>query len=138
MQSMGVRKFTGNWLLNAAWPRWTTQYNTIYGYTRSCMDGAHMAIGMVESFITGHWFSAPAKAIWSDSATLQAWLDVEAALAHAQAGLGVIPAEVAPVTRHSSIGRAGVGAPGHAHGRPHAWPARVTDDPGLQARGLGR
>ena len=56
-----------------------------------------MAIGMFESFITGHWFSAPAKAIWSDSATLQAWLDVEAALAHAQAGLGVIPAEVAPV-----------------------------------------
>src|SRR3989344_5537062 len=97
MQSMGVRKFTGNWLLNAACPRWTTQYNTIYGYTRSCMDGAHMAIGMFESFITGHWFSAPSKAIWSDSATLQAWLDVEAALAHAQAGLGVIPAEVAPV-----------------------------------------
>ncbi len=56
-----------------------------------------MAVGMFESFTTGHWFSASAKAIWSDVATLQAWLDVEAALARAQAELGVIPAEVAPV-----------------------------------------
>lgn len=56
-----------------------------------------MAVGMFESFVTGHWFSAEAKALWSDAATLQAWLDVEAALARAQAGLGVIPAEVAPV-----------------------------------------
>ncbi len=56
-----------------------------------------MAVGMFESFITGYWFSAPAKAIWSDVATLQAWLDVEAALARVQAGLGVIPADVAPV-----------------------------------------
>lgn len=56
-----------------------------------------MAIGMFESFITGHWFSAPAKAIWSDFSTLQSWLDVEAALARAQAGLGVIPVEAALV-----------------------------------------
>src|SRR3990167_6115501 len=95
MQSIGGRNSLAPGFWNAACPRWTTQYNTIYGYTRSCMDGAHMAIGMFESFITGHWFSAPAKAIWSDSATLQAWLDVEAALAHAQAGLAVIPAEAA-------------------------------------------
>ncbi|WP_235504056.1 MULTISPECIES: class-II fumarase/aspartase family protein [unclassified Acidovorax] len=52
---------------------------------------------MFESFITGHWFSAEAKAFWSDGATLQAWLDVEAALARAQAELGVIPSEAAPV-----------------------------------------
>ena len=56
-----------------------------------------MSVGMFESFITGHWFSAEAKSLWSDTATLQAWLDVEAALARAQAELGVIPAEAAPV-----------------------------------------
>jgi 3-carboxy-cis,cis-muconate cycloisomerase len=50
-----------------------------------------MHIGMFESFVTGHWFSQQAKDIWSDVATLQAWLDVEAALAHAQAELGLVP-----------------------------------------------
>ncbi len=54
-----------------------------------------MNIGMFESFITGHWFSAEAKRIWSDVATLQAWLTVEAALARAQAELGVIPVDAA-------------------------------------------
>lgn len=54
-----------------------------------------MTIGMFESFVTGHWFSSDAKRVWSDSATLQAWLDVEAALAGAQAALGVIPADAA-------------------------------------------
>lgn len=54
-----------------------------------------MPIGMFESFITGHWFSAQAKHIWSDEATLQAWLTVEAALAQAQAELGIIPDDAA-------------------------------------------
>ena len=54
-----------------------------------------MHIGMFESFVTGHWFSSEAKRIWSDVATLQAWLSVEAALARAQAGLGLIPADAA-------------------------------------------
>ncbi|UUZ69080.1 adenylosuccinate lyase family protein [Polaromonas sp. P2-4] len=54
-----------------------------------------MKIGMFESFITGHWFSSEAKRIWSDVATLQAWLAVEAALARAQAELGIIPADAA-------------------------------------------
>ena len=54
-----------------------------------------MQIGMFESFITGHWFSSDAKRIWSDVATLQAWLNVEAALAQAQAELGIIPAAAA-------------------------------------------
>ncbi len=54
-----------------------------------------MNIGMFESFVTRHWFSEGAKQIWSDFATLQAWLDVEAALARAQSELGVIPAEAA-------------------------------------------
>lgn len=56
-----------------------------------------MTTGMFESFITAHWFSAKAKSIWSDSASLQAWLTVEAALAKAQADLGMIPASVALV-----------------------------------------
>jgi 3-carboxy-cis,cis-muconate cycloisomerase len=54
-----------------------------------------MRVGMFESFVTGHWFSADAKRIWSDAATLQAWLTVEAALARAQAELGVIPEDAA-------------------------------------------
>jgi 3-carboxy-cis,cis-muconate cycloisomerase len=54
-----------------------------------------MNIGMFESFVTGHWFSGEAKRIWSDVATLQAWLTVEAALARAQSELGIIPAEAA-------------------------------------------
>ncbi len=54
-----------------------------------------MTIGMFESFITRHWFSAEAKGIWKDQATLQAWLDVEVALARAQAELGLIPTDAA-------------------------------------------
>jgi adenylosuccinate lyase/3-carboxy-cis,cis-muconate cycloisomerase len=54
-----------------------------------------MTASMFDSFITGHWFSAEAKCVWSDSATLQAWLDVEAALAQAQAALGLIPHDAA-------------------------------------------
>jgi adenylosuccinate lyase/3-carboxy-cis,cis-muconate cycloisomerase len=50
---------------------------------------------MFESFITAHWFSREAKQLWSDEATLQAWLTVEAALARVQARLGLIPAEAA-------------------------------------------
>lgn len=56
-----------------------------------------MTTGMFDSFITRHWFSSEAKIIWSDIATLQAWLDVEAALAQAQGQLGVIPPGVATV-----------------------------------------
>jgi 3-carboxy-cis,cis-muconate cycloisomerase len=61
-----------------------------------------MPVGMFESFITGHWFSTEAKRLWSDEATLQAWLTVEAALARVQAGLGLIPVEAAQViTAHA-------------------------------------
>lgn len=56
-----------------------------------------MSVGMFESFVTRHWFSAGAKTIWSDFETLQAWLSVEAALARAQAELGVIPSSAAMV-----------------------------------------
>ncbi len=54
-----------------------------------------MTTGMFDSFITGHWFSHEAKGIWSDFATLQAWLDVESALARAQSELGLVPVEAA-------------------------------------------
>lgn len=45
--------------------------------------------------MSAYCFSEAGKAIWSDRATLQAWLDVEVALAQAQAGLGMIPAHAA-------------------------------------------
>ncbi|KAJ3336344.1 Fumarate hydratase class II [Gonapodya sp. JEL0774] len=54
-------------------------------------------VSMFESFITSHWFSGEAKRLWSDEATLQAWLDVEAALALTQADLGMVPVEAAHV-----------------------------------------
>ena len=54
-----------------------------------------MRVGPFESFITGHWFSAEAKCLWSDQATLQAWLTVEASLAQVQAELGVVPESAA-------------------------------------------
>jgi 3-carboxy-cis,cis-muconate cycloisomerase len=60
-----------------------------------------MTVGMFDSFITRYWFSPEAKEIWSDIQTLQAWLDVEAALAEAQARLDVIPADVAPVIKEA-------------------------------------
>ena len=45
-----------------------------------------------DSRLLGHLFSTTAmKAVWSDEATLKAWLEVEAALARVQAQLGVIP-----------------------------------------------
>lgn len=47
--------------------------------------------------MTRHWFSAEARRIWSERCTLQAWLDVEAALATTQADLGLIPKEAAAI-----------------------------------------
>ncbi len=42
--------------------------------------------------------------LFSDSALWQSWLDVEAALARAQAGIGMIPAWAAKdITRHARI-----------------------------------
>lgn len=65
-----------------------------------------MRIGMFESFVTRHWFCGEATAVWSDAATLQAWLDVEAALAEAQAELGVVPPAVAAVIRRHACAEA--------------------------------
>jgi adenylosuccinate lyase len=41
------------------------------------------------------WTTAEMRAVWSDQATVQRWLDVEAALARAEARLGIIPAAAA-------------------------------------------
>jgi adenylosuccinate lyase/3-carboxy-cis,cis-muconate cycloisomerase len=49
---------------------------------------------MFHSFITRHWFAPEAITIWSDTNTVQAWLDVEVALAQSQAELGMIPENV--------------------------------------------
>jgi adenylosuccinate lyase/3-carboxy-cis,cis-muconate cycloisomerase len=46
---------------------------------------------MFNSNFTRHWFDQQAMEVWSDNGTLQAWLDVEVALAKAQADLGIIP-----------------------------------------------
>ena len=54
-----------------------------------------MSTGMFDSFVTRHWFNREAGRIWNDTATLQAWLDVEAALARAQAELGISPGDAA-------------------------------------------
>lgn len=61
-----------------------------------------MSTGMFESCITGHWFNADAKALWSDTATIQSWLDVEAALAQAQAKLDMIPQDSADCISRSA------------------------------------
>ena len=47
------------------------------------------------SFAQTYMLNPKAREIWSDTATLQRWLDVEAALARAQADLGMIPADAA-------------------------------------------
>ncbi|WP_071799541.1 class-II fumarase/aspartase family protein [Natronohydrobacter thiooxidans] len=56
-----------------------------------------MAVGMFDSFITRGWFDPEAAALWNETATLQAWLDVEAALAAAEAELGLVPQDCAEI-----------------------------------------
>ena len=54
-----------------------------------------MTVGVFNSCFSSHWFSAEALSLWTDRALVQAWLDVEAALARAQAELGMIPSAAA-------------------------------------------
>jgi adenylosuccinate lyase len=52
--------------------------------------------GMIDSAFFGDLYStAEMRAVWSDRAMIQGWLDVEAALARAEAKLGIVPAEAA-------------------------------------------
>jgi 3-carboxy-cis,cis-muconate cycloisomerase len=54
-----------------------------------------MPVHAIDSFLRSQSFSDAAKAFWDDRATLQRWLEVEAALAQAQSELGLIPTEAA-------------------------------------------
>lgn len=47
------------------------------------------------SFYNAYWFDSEMLKLWGDEATLTYWLDVEVALAQAEADLGVIPAAAA-------------------------------------------
>jgi adenylosuccinate lyase len=52
--------------------------------------------GMIDSGFFGDLYTTPEmRAVWSDRAMIQRWLDVEAALARAEARLGIIPADAA-------------------------------------------
>ena len=55
-----------------------------------------MSVSPIDSSVYGGMFTTPAmQAVFSDEARLQRTLDVEAALARAQARLGLIPAAAA-------------------------------------------
>jgi 3-carboxy-cis,cis-muconate cycloisomerase len=62
---------------------------------------------VVDSRLFGDvWSTGEMRAIWSDETMLQRWLDVEAALARAQAALGIIPAAHAEeITRQARVER---------------------------------
>jgi len=55
-----------------------------------------MSVTVIDSELFGDQFSTPEmRAVFEDIATLQAWIDVEVALARIEAELGIIPAEAA-------------------------------------------
>src|ERR1700752_3635182 len=62
------------------------------------------SIGLLNSVSCKHWFHQPAVAIWTDGATIAAWIDVEIALAEAQAQLGLIPRAAADTIRERATG----------------------------------
>ena len=63
------------------------------------MTSAHPA----DSAIYGHlWTTPEASALFSDEGRTQAWLDILAALAQAQADVGLIPPEAAAAIRGSA------------------------------------
>ena len=61
--------------------------------------------GMIDSAFFGDLYStAEMREVWSDRAMIQRWLDVEAALARAEARLGIIPASAADeITRKARV-----------------------------------
>ena len=66
-----------------------------------------MSVSPIDSSVYGGLFTTPAmRAVFSDEARLQRMLDVEAALARAQAKLGLIPAEAArEITAKADVSR---------------------------------
>ena len=61
--------------------------------------------GMIDSAFFGDLYStAEMRDVWSDRAMIQRWLDVEAALARAEARLGIVPAAAADeITRKARV-----------------------------------
>ena len=74
--------------------------------TPSSHDQPAAGVGLFGSFVTRAWFSGEVRQIWSDAGTLQTWLEVEAALAEAQAELKLIPLEAARTIRAKADGKA--------------------------------
>src|SRR5215467_11579850 len=118
-----------------------------------------MALGVLDSAIFADMFGTPAmRGIFGDEAFLARCIDVEAALARAQARLGIIPAEAGEaITRAAGAFANGesaldlarlrketetVGYPilplvrRHADGGTHAFAARAADHFRLQGRHL--
>lgn len=64
-----------------------------------------MAASTIDSTLFRDQFSTPAmRTVFDDKMTVQKWLDVEAALARAEASLGIIPAEAAEdITRAADV-----------------------------------
>ena len=62
---------------------------------------------IIDSAIFGDIFSAePMRQVWSDENRTQKYLDIEAALARVQGGLGIIPKEAADeIVKHCTIDR---------------------------------
>ncbi|MCH8166636.1 MAG: 3-carboxy-cis,cis-muconate cycloisomerase [Proteobacteria bacterium] len=62
---------------------------------------------VIDSKLWGDMFgAAPMRALFTDQAMVQRYLDVEAALARAQAGVGIVPAEAAEaITAVAEVGR---------------------------------
>ena len=83
------------------------------------MASAHPA----DSAIFGHlWTTAEASALFSDEGRTQAWLNILAALAQAQADTGLIPADAAETIRaHADVSAAGPGAGGGADAGDRAF-----------------
>lgn len=52
------------------------------------------SLGLLQSIFNRHWLAQEAVALWTDEATLRAWIEVELALAQAQGSsdIGLIPA----------------------------------------------
>ncbi|HEY1746909.1 MAG TPA: 3-carboxy-cis,cis-muconate cycloisomerase [Xanthobacteraceae bacterium] len=67
----------------------------------------HMSATVIDSVIFRNIFSTEAmRAVFSDENRIQKYLDVEAALARAQAGLGIIPQNAADeIVRHCRVGQ---------------------------------
>jgi adenylosuccinate lyase len=59
---------------------------------------------LIDSRVLGSLFASPeVRNVFTDRATVQAWLDAEVALAEAQADLGIVPADAARAIRAAAV-----------------------------------